>query len=120
MSRCPPRLPDYLSHILEAIERIELYTASMQEAEFLESSLVQDAVVRNLEVIGEASNNVEKHQPEFVTGHPGLPFSSAYEMRDALAHGYFKIDFEIVWRTIQQNLPALHAQITVARNAMSV
>ena len=52
------RLPDYLGHILEAIERIEEYVSDMDEMAFLDSKLVQDAVCRNIEIIGEASNNL--------------------------------------------------------------
>lgn len=54
----PHRLDDYLSHIIEAIERIERYTASMDEEQFLETLLIQDAVIRNVEVIGEASRRI--------------------------------------------------------------
>ncbi|HCE10803.1 MAG TPA: hypothetical protein DEQ40_19785, partial [Oxalobacteraceae bacterium] len=100
MSRDQQRLADYLAHILEAIERIERYTEDMAEPAFLESQLVQDAVIRNFEIIGEASNNIEKHYPEFAVEHPELPLAFAYQMRNAVAHGYFKVDFEIVWKTI--------------------
>lgn len=54
-------------------------------------------MIRNLEVIGEASRNIERHFPEFAATHPELPLASAYEMRNALAHGYFTIDLSIVW-----------------------
>lgn len=111
MIRDPQRLRDYLAHILEAIERIEQYVNDMDEILFLNNKLVQDAVIRNLEIIGEASNSLEKRYPSFVTDHPELPLSSAYQMRNAVAHGYFKIDFEIVWKTIHGELPALHKQI---------
>lgn len=112
MSRDPQRLPDYLGHILEAIERIQHYVDDMDEVGFLNSRLVQDAVIRNLEVIGEASRNIERVHPEFAAAHPELPLALANDMRNALAHGYFKVDLEIVWKTIQNNLPDLHAQIT--------
>lgn len=109
------RLADYLAHILEAIERIESYTANVAKLAFLENQLVQDAVIRNLEVIGEASNNIAKRHPAFAAEHPELPLASAYQMRNAVAHGYFKVDFEIVWKTIQDDLPRLHSQIRQAR-----
>ena len=83
----------------------------MDETSFLGNKLVQDAVIRNLEVIGEASNNIEKRFPEFVTAHPDLPLSSAYQMRNAVAHGYFKIDYEIIWKTIHNELPGLFSMI---------
>lgn len=122
MSRDPQRLPDYLGHILEAIERIQHYVDDMDEVGFLNSKLVQDAVIRNLEVIGEASRNIERVHPEFAAAHPEIPLALANDMRNALAHGYFKVDLEIVWKTIQGNLPDLHAQITevsvtLARNS---
>ncbi len=111
MTRDRQRLADYLSHILDAIERIDRYTGNMDETSFLNSQLVQDAVLRNLEIIGEASNNIEKHYPDFAAEHPELPLSLAYQMRNAIAHGYFNVDFEIVWRTIQRELPGLSQQV---------
>ncbi|MDT8992942.1 DUF86 domain-containing protein [Curvibacter sp. APW13] len=118
MTRDAQRLVDYLGHILEAIERIEHYVADMDEMGFLGNKLVQDAVIRNFEILGEASNNIEKRFPEFVAAHPELPLASAYQMRNALAHGYFKVDFEILWKTIHRELPGLHAQIREARAAL--
>ena len=102
------RLADYLGHILEAIERIEEYVSDIDELNFLSNKLVQDAVVRNFEIIGEASMNIRKHYPQFVTDHPELPLSAAYQMRNAVAHGYFKVDFEMVWKTICNDLPNLY------------
>lgn len=114
MTRDQQRLADYLAHICEAIERIETYVADMNELTFLANKLVQDAVIRNFEVIGEASNNIERHYPEFVAEHPELPLSSAYQMRNAVAHGYFKVDFEIVWRTVSNDLPDLYKAVKAA------
>jgi len=62
------RIADYLRHILQAIERIERYTADLVEVNFLENSLVQDAVIRNLEIIGEAANNVRRVDSKFAAG----------------------------------------------------
>lgn len=118
MSRDQQRLSDYLAHVLEAIERIERYTEDMLEQAFLENQLVQDAVIRNFEIIGEASNNIEKHYPVFATEHPELPLAVAYQMRNALAHGYFKVDFEIVWKTIHHDLPCLHTHVTAVQSAL--
>jgi uncharacterized protein with HEPN domain len=115
MTRDPRRLVDYLAHIAQAIERIGRYAGDMEEQAFLSNPLVQDAVVRNLEVIGEASNNIEKQFPEFAAAHPELPLTFAYQMRNALAHGYFKVDFEVVWKTIHRDLPGLQARIQAAQ-----
>jgi uncharacterized protein with HEPN domain len=115
MTRDQQRLADYLAHIVEAIERIDRYTEDMDEVTFLNNQLVQDAVIRNFEIIGEASNNIEKHYPDFAASHPELPLSSAYQMRNAVVHGYFKVDFEIVWKTIHRDLQGLHSRIQDAQ-----
>jgi uncharacterized protein with HEPN domain len=82
----------------------------LNEAAFSADELVQDAVVRNIEVIGEACRNIRRYFPAFVTQHPEVPFQSAYEMRNALTHGYHKIDFGVVWVTVREDLPALGKQ----------
>ena len=105
------RLPECLGHIVQAIDRVHRYVEDMVELTFLQDEKTQDAVIRNFEVIGEASNNIKKYHPDFVLQHPGVPLNFAYEMRNALAHGYFKIDFEVVWTTIHADLPKLRAQI---------
>lgn len=110
MSRDQQRLEDYLAHILEAVERIERYTEDMDEVLFLEDELIQDAVIRNFEIIGEASHNIETHYPAFAEAHPELPLSFAYQMRNAISHGYFKVDYEIVWMTIQTKLAPFYHQ----------
>lgn len=116
MSRDPQRLNDYLAHILEAISRVAQYTAGIQEDGFIQNRLVQDAVMRNVEIIGEASHNILMHYPEFAAAHPELPLAFAYEMRNAVAHGYFKVDLEIVWRTIHHDLPALKQAVSSLHN----
>ena len=105
------RLPEYLGHIVQAIDRVHRYVADMHEAGFLQDEKTQDAVIRNFEVIGEASNNIKKYHPDFASQHPEVPLNFAYEMRNALAHGYFKIDFEVVWTTIHADLPGLRVQV---------
>ncbi len=109
------RLPDYLGHLLKAIERINHYTAGMDEVTFLNSELVQDAVIRNIEIIGEASNNIQRVAPEFAAQHDEIPWLVMYTMRSRASHGYDKVDLELVWKTIQGDLPGLHAQVTEAR-----
>ena len=68
-------------------------------------------MIRNLEVIGEASNNIQKRFPDFAAAHPELPLASAYQMRNAVAHGYFSVDLEIVWKTIQGDLATLSERV---------
>lgn len=105
------RVPDYLGHILQAIERIDRYTADMDEVAFLNSELVQDAVIRNIEIIGEASNNIQRVAPEFAALHDDIPWQVMYTMRNRVSHGYDKVDLEIVWKTIQGDLPGLYQQV---------
>lgn len=105
------RVPDYLGHILKAIERIDRYTSDMDEVSFLNNELVQDAVIRNIEIMGEASNSIQRVAPEFAAQHDSIPWSVMYTMRNRVSHGYDKIDMEIVWKTIQIDLPALYQQV---------
>ena len=83
----------------------------MDELGFLQNEMAQDAVIRNFEVIGEACRNIERDHADFVAAHPELPLSFAYEMRNALAHGYFKVDLGIVWKTVENDLASLHQQV---------
>ena len=114
MSRDPLRLADYLEHILEAISQIQIYCEDIDEVSFLENRLIQDAVIRNFEIIGEASKNIERVAPEFVAAHPELPLAFAYDMRNLLAHGYYKVDVTVVWKTIERDLPYLQEQVAQA------
>ncbi len=71
-------------------------------------------MIRNFEIIGEASKNVERIAPEFVAAHPELPLAFAYDMRNLLAHGYYKVDVNVVWKTIERDLPYLQQQVNQA------
>ena len=113
MTATGPRVADYLAHLLEAIDRIARYTAGMDVDAFRGSQVVQDAVIRNLQVVGEASRNILRDDPGFAAAHATIPLAAAYEMRNALSHGYFKIDLGIVWRTLQRDLPALRKRAQV-------
>jgi uncharacterized protein with HEPN domain len=90
------RVPEYLGHILQAIERIERHTTDVDVVGFLASELIQDAVIRNLEVIGEAANNIQIADAAFAKAHDEIPWQVMYAMRNRLSHGYDKIDYEMV------------------------
>jgi uncharacterized protein with HEPN domain len=107
MKHAERRLRDYLADIVEAQLRIAEYVQAVDRDQFLISHFVQDAVARNFEVIGEASKHLLQRFPDFAVSHPELPLTSAYKLRNVVAHGYHEVDFEIVWDTIQQDLPAL-------------
>ena len=112
MSRADPlRLANYLRHIPDAIDNIRTYTTGMDLAAFRADRKTQDAVIRNLEVIGEACNNIAKNHSAFASSHASVPWGFAYEMRNALSLGFFTVDLAIVWQTVQNDLPGLRVQI---------
>ena len=87
----------------------------MSEVSFISSQITQDAVIRNFEIIGEASKNIERvATPEFLALNSDLPLSFAYDMRNLLAHGYYKVDLEVVWETIEADLPNLKVLVEKA------
>jgi uncharacterized protein with HEPN domain len=105
------RVQDYVEHIIEAITRIEAYVKGLDRDSFTENSLVQDAVIRNFEIIGEAANNIKDTDSDFAQRHPHLRLDQAYKMRNALAHGYYAVNLGTVWNTIQSDLPVLKKQM---------
>jgi uncharacterized protein with HEPN domain len=109
------RLADYLDHMAQAIERIQRYTANMTVEAFALNSLVQDAVIRNLEIIGEAARNVEREYPEFAAAHPDVPWEDMYLMRNRVSHGYFAVDTGVVWQTLIRDLPELQGELARIR-----
>jgi uncharacterized protein with HEPN domain len=115
MNRGTLRLEEYLKHVLKAIDRIQTYCGDMSEVSFISSQITQDAVIRNFEIIGEASKNIERvATPEFLALNSDLPLSFAYDMRNLLAHGYYKVDLEVVWKTIEADLPNLKVLVEKA------
>ena len=108
------RVPDYLSHILTAIERIERHTADVDEIGFLNSELIQDAVIRNIEIVGEAANNKQRVDAAFAAANGEIPWLVMYSMRNRLSHGYDQVDFEMLWRTIRNDLPDLYKLVKAA------
>jgi len=101
--------PDfYIEHILEAIGKIKKFTQGLDKAEFLENELVKDAVVRNIEIIGEAVKNLPDG---FKKVHPEIPWKDISGMRDRIVHFYFGLDFDVVWDTIKNDLPDLEKKM---------
>ena len=78
---------------------------------FLLDEKTQDAVVRNFEILGEAAHNIKLHHPTLSTAHAEVPWALMYTVRNRVAHGYFKVDFELVWKKIHADLPELRSQV---------
>jgi len=97
----------YLAHILERIDRILRYTADGRDA-FLANSLIQDGVIRNLEVIGEAAKRIPQ---EFRQANPSIPWRSLTALRDVLIHQYEGVSLPEVWSVVGDHLPTLRSSI---------
>lgn len=98
----------YLHHILDAIQQFERYTKGMSENEFLSDSMTHDAVVRQIEIIGEAARNISD---KFREQHPNLPWGKMIGIRNKIIHEYFNVNYAIVWDTIKDDLPFLKKTI---------
>ncbi len=94
----------YLEHILESIRKIEDFVNGITKFEFDQSILIQDAVIRNIEIIGEATKKISK---QFTQSHPEIPWQDMAGMRDKLIHDYLDVDLEVVWKTVESDLPLL-------------
>lgn len=94
----------YLKDILDSIQKIEEYTKGLSFGEFSHNKMVIDAVIRNFEIIGEASKNVSDKIKSFCQD---IPWKEIAGMRDKVIHEYFGVDIEIVWKTIKYRLPEL-------------
>lgn len=98
----------YIEDILECIEKIERYIGDFQFDEFKNDSKTIDAVVRNLEIIGEASRNIPE---EIKNKYSEIPWRDIVDFRNRIAHEYFGISLSIAWYIIKQELPKLKQQI---------
>jgi len=114
MSKHPERAQDYLEHILGALERIQRYTARKSAADFRSDTLLQDGVLRNLGIIGEAAHKLLADSPEYAARHPEIPLAKIYGMRNRITHAYEEVDIEIVWNLVVNDVPALLPKIAAA------
>ena len=103
----------YLEHILKAIKIIEEFIGGMDYSSFQKDRRTIDAVIRNLEIIGEASNNLSA---EFIASFPDYTLQDSIDMRNFLIHEYFGVRADIVWGTCKNDLPELKIFIEKALN----
>lgn len=99
----------FLGDILESIEKIEDYTEGKTEKEFLDDYEKQDAIMKRLEIIGEAVKNIPK---KFKEKNPKVPWEQMAGMRNVLIHEYFGVIMERVWDTARKDIPKLKKQIS--------
>jgi uncharacterized protein with HEPN domain len=105
----------YVEDIIEAINSIDEYTKGLTYEDFAADKKTVDAVIRNLEVIGEAT----KHIPLTVRHeYPKVPWKDMAGMRDKLIHGYFGVQLNMVWKTIKERLPEVHPLVVEALTKM--
>lgn len=98
----------YIDHILEAIITVDEHLGDINFEEFLQNKLIQDGVMRELEIIGEASNNISSG---FKNSHQDIPWSDIISMRNKLIHEYFGVDLKEVWHTATKDIPKLKEEI---------
>jgi uncharacterized protein with HEPN domain len=99
---------DFLSDSKEAILRINIYVENLGYEEFLEDTKTQDAVVRNLEIIGEAIKNISEGLKK---KYPQIRWKDLAGVRDKLIHHYFGVNFDIVWSVVKEELPGILLQL---------
>ena len=99
---------EFLEDTKEAVLRINAYTENLSYEQFLEDKKTQDAVVRNLEIIGEAAKNISE---ELKKKFPQIRWKDLAGVRDKLIHHYFGVNFDIVWNIVKQELPELLSQL---------
>jgi uncharacterized protein with HEPN domain len=105
------RLADYLDHMRQAATDARSFVDGLSKKDFLADKRTQQAVIMSLIVIGEAATKVMDQHVEFVDQHPEVPWRSMRGMRNRIAHGYFDINLDVVWDTVQLALPELLAQL---------
>ena len=101
------RWADYCRQLLQAAQDVLSFTDGMTKADFLTDRRTQNAVVMSLLVIGEVAARVAERHPEKVSQYPEVPWKSMRGMRNRIAHGYFDIDFGVVWQTASVAIPEL-------------
>jgi len=111
ISKSDLRAPDYAGHMIQACDRILQYTSGMTHERFMADSMVQDAVLRNIEILGEATRNLLECMPNLQATYPDVPWLDIYAMRNRVTHAYFFINLELVWKVAIGNVPELRKQI---------
>ena len=105
------RLPDYLEHIQQAAIDARSFVDGLAKEDFLADKRTQQAVIMSIIIIGEAATKIMDGYTAFTQAHSEVPWRSMRNMRNRMAHGYFDINLDIVWDTVQEWLPELLKQL---------
>jgi uncharacterized protein with HEPN domain len=105
------RLADYIAHIQQAATEACCFVEGLDKDDFLEDKRTQQAVIMSLIIVGEAATKVMDGYIDFTQQHPEIPWRSMRNMRNRMAHGYFEINLDVVWDTVQEWLPELLKQL---------
>ena len=109
------RLIDYLEHMQQAAMDACAFVQGMAREDFQQDKRTQQAVIMSLIILGEAATKVMDSHAEFAQEHPQVPWRNMRGMRNRIAHGYFDINLDVVWETVQEWLPALLKQLSAVR-----
>lgn len=109
------RLPDYLDHMQQAAADACGFIEGLTREDFLEDKRTQQAVILSLIIIGEAATKVVDGYIEFAQTHEQVPWRNMRGMRNRIAHGYFDVNLDVVWDTVQTALPELLQQLLAVR-----
>lgn len=109
------RLPDYLEHMRQAAMDACGFVEGMDRSGFQADKRTQQAVIMSLIILGEAATKVMDAYPAFAESHAAIPWRSMRGMRNRIAHGYFDINLDVVWETVQLALPALLRELPLAQ-----
>jgi len=107
----------FVRHMRDATRRIQSYVEDVDKSDYAEDVVLQDAVVRQLEILGEAAGRVSR---DFANDHPEIPWSDITGMRHRLIHDYFEVDVDLVWTTATKHVPDVQNKIVALLEKMGV
>lgn len=105
----------YIHHIIDSMDQIIEYTDQIRPGQFKESRLIQDAVIRNFEIIGEAAKNISNLTRE---KYSQIPWKKMGGMRDKLIHNYMGVDLDAVWNTVEEIIPSMRKELEKVVHSM--
>ncbi len=107
----------FLDHIINSINLLEEYIQDLKYQDFVNNYEKQDAVIRRLEIMGEAIRNIPE---EFLDNYPEIPWRDIVDFRNVLIHEYFDVNIERVWETIQKDIPEFKTKIEKIRKSLEL